>query len=641
MNRPVSSTKPLSWRTLWHKTPWLKWLAASIWIVLISGIAFLWQLGHIGLVDETEPLFAEAARQMTVTGDWVTPYFNGETRFDKPPFIYWLMAIAYQIVGVNEWAARLPSALAAIALTAFCFYVLRQFGWSKGSVPHLNLDPPVLQVSGAASRTLAGLNDPRWTTAWIGSGAIALNLQTILWGRSGVSDMLLTACMGSALLAFFCGYAQPHTPQRQRRWYLGFYILAALAVLTKGPVGIVVPGMIIVAFLLYVGQLWPVLREMQILWGSVIFLLMTVPWYVLVIQAHGQTYIESFFGYHNVERFTSVVNNHSAPWYFYVLVVLLGFIPWSIYLPLAIARLQIWQRSQWQHVPRHGHLGPFALIWFLVIFVFFSIAVTKLPSYTLPLLPSTSVLVALLWSEKMTGASAERERVGSQAITLGPQRARLSDSAGMLISHLTNILFLVILSGAVLYSSNWLGDDPVMPELPQLMQESNILLVGSVSWSLGAIMSSVLLMKRRSHWIWVTNLIAFIAFLLLTLLPALPLMDSQRQLPLRQISAHIVRTSDETAEIIMVGFKKPTLVFYTQRPVTYIYGVDEAIAYLRTQGKLRNSFAPRNARSYDAFIVGQASELNDIPLSTQKYESVQDAGVYRLLRLHLARSRTQ
>ncbi|WP_228056857.1 glycosyltransferase family 39 protein, partial [Microcoleus sp. LEGE 07076] len=99
-------------------------LLSLLWLGAIASVAFLWHLGNIGLVDETEPLFAEAARQMTVTGDWITPYFNGETRFDKPPLIYWLMAAAYRTLGVNEWAVRLPSALCAIALTCLGFYTL-------------------------------------------------------------------------------------------------------------------------------------------------------------------------------------------------------------------------------------------------------------------------------------------------------------------------------------------------------------------------------------------------------------------------------------------------------------------------------------------------------------------------------------
>src|SRR4028119_824904 len=94
----------------WERQPAVPWVLSTLWVLLISSLAFFWNLGSIGLIDETEPLFAEAARQMTVTGDWITPFFNGATRFDKPPLIYWLMVIAYKIFGVNEFAVRLPSA---------------------------------------------------------------------------------------------------------------------------------------------------------------------------------------------------------------------------------------------------------------------------------------------------------------------------------------------------------------------------------------------------------------------------------------------------------------------------------------------------------------------------------------------------
>ena len=130
MNFRIAHTVTNWWKS-WEKYPTRIWLLSILGLVSISLLAFLWHLGSIGLVDETEPLFAEAARQMTVTGDWITPYFNGETRFDKPPLIYWLMAIGYKLIGVNEWAVRLPSALAAIALTGLSFYTLRYFGISR------------------------------------------------------------------------------------------------------------------------------------------------------------------------------------------------------------------------------------------------------------------------------------------------------------------------------------------------------------------------------------------------------------------------------------------------------------------------------------------------------------------------------
>ncbi len=184
------------WR-YWDKHPGIALACSIAWILFIGGVAFLWCLGSVGLVDETEPLFAEAARQMTVTGDWITPYFNGETRFDKPPLIYWLMAIAYRLVGVNEWGARLPSALSAIALVGMGFYVLKRFGFS--------------------STTSGSTSTQTWFSAFIGSAVIALNPLMLIWGRTGVSDMLLCGCIGLALLTFFCGYVERDQDSGLRR----------------------------------------------------------------------------------------------------------------------------------------------------------------------------------------------------------------------------------------------------------------------------------------------------------------------------------------------------------------------------------------------------------------------------------------
>jgi 4-amino-4-deoxy-L-arabinose transferase-like glycosyltransferase len=246
---------------------------------------------------------------------------------------------------------------------------------------------------------------------------MALNIETIAWARIGVSDMLLTGCMGAALLAFFLGYIQqdpltndssnPNSNSNAKKattnlWYLAFYIFIALAILAKGPVGIVLPGLIILLFLLYVGQglgqFWSVIQEMKPIRGLLIILAIALPWYLFVTWANGEAYLNSFFGYHNFERFTNVVNKHSAPWYFYFIVVLMGFAPWSLYLPVAIARLKWWQRNYWQRQPRIQHLGLFALAWFVGIFGFFTVAATKLPSYVLPLMPAAAILVALLFT---------------------------------------------------------------------------------------------------------------------------------------------------------------------------------------------------------------------------------------------------
>ena len=590
-----------TWWPAWEKYPQINWGFSVLWLFLIGSIAYLWHLGSTGLVDETEPLFAEAARQMTVTGDWLTPYFNGETRFDKPPLVYWLMAIGYQLIGVNEWAVRLPSALAAIALVILGFWTLHHYGFAT----------PSAAQNSETRRSQRQL----WLSAWLGSALIAFNPETLVWGRTGVSDMLLSACVGMALLCFFLGYAQdapspdrPNWFRPQNLWYWAFYIFLALAVLAKGPVGIVLPGLIILSFLFYVGQFRAVLQEIGVVTGGLIFLLLTLPWYILVILEHGQTYINAFFGYHNLERFTGVVNRHSAPWYFYFLVVLVGFAPWSIYLPQAIVHLRFWQRQKWSQQPRKAQLGLFAWFWFISIFIFFTIAVTKLPSYILPLLPAAAILVALLWSAEIT-----REKSDDRQPRLG-----------WLISGAFNVCFLLILAGAIFFLPRILGFDPAAPDLRELLAQSGITLSGAAIWGITALLVAVFL-RWRKFWCWIpwVNLIGFIAFFLFTLTPAVFFLDRMRQLPLRELAAIITEVKQPQEEVMMIGFKKPSLVFYTQKPVRFAHNGRRAIDYLKTTS------AP------SVLIVSRPKYQKRLSIYKQSLQTLATKDPYELLRLHL------
>lgn len=611
------------WWLSFEKQPTLTWGLSLLWLLLIGWLAFLWNLGSTGLVDETEPLFAEAARQMTVTGDWVTPYFNGETRFDKPPLVYWLMAIGYKLIGVNEWAVRLPSALAAIALMVLSFYTLRYFGISR---------PAAVSSSGDSHKhsqtKVPHLQRQLWLAAGIGSAMIALNPQTIVWARTGVSDMLLSGCMGTALLSFFLGYAQkeqevkeatdnfsspsPHPPISSATWYLVCYFLIALAILTKGPVGIVIPGIIIGAFLLYLGKLGEVLREMRIVRGILLILALTVPWYGLVIAANGQTYIDSFFGYHNIQRFTGVVNGHSAPWYFYFFVVLVGFIPWSVYLPIAIARLRFWQRKRWRSSPRSTHLGLFALFWFTAIFGFFTIAVTKLPSYVLPLLPAAAIMVALLWSEEITSGAKGQTR-----------------SLPLLLSGIFNLLLLLVLAGFILYSPDLIGYDPAVPNLSEILQQSGLTLQGSFIWLTTAVVVALLLLRRRCwRWLWSANLIGFVAFLILVVMPASFLLDEVRQQPLRELSQLAIQVQQPGEELIMIGFQKPSVTFYTQRRVAYFRFDEMAISHIQEITETQPQPNPPSV-----LILNRSGKLIEAELKPDEYEQLGTAGIYQLLRV--------
>jgi 4-amino-4-deoxy-L-arabinose transferase-like glycosyltransferase len=583
-----------TWFDNFQKYPKICWIFSIFWLIIVSAIAFLWNLGSTSLVDETEPLFAEAARQMTVTGDWITPYFNGETRFDKPPLIYWLMAICYRLFGVNEWGARLPSAVAAIALIVLSFYTLKYFGFTT---------PNHAQKNGSkCDRQL-------WFSAWLGSAIMAFNPETLVWGRTGVSDMLLSGCMGLSLLCFFWGYTQSKTNTNinlfsPNKWYLLFYIFLSLGVLAKGPVGIVLPGIIILSFLFYLGNFLQVTKEIGLITGIILFLIITIPWYVLVILKNGQNYIDSFFGYHNFERFTEVVNGHSAPWYFYFLVILIGFAPWSVYLPQAFFRLKFWQRKNWSQQPRYSQLSLFAFFWFICIFIFFSIAVTKLPSYVLPLMPAGSILVALLWSQELTNNDNNY-----------PLNRGLSFSIG------ANLLIVLALLIAMLMLPKIVGYDPAAPNFQQLIADSGIPLKGAIAWLLtGLSISTLLTFKKSYKWIGVANLIGFIFFFMVALIPAIFLLDNVRQLPLKEIASMVKEIKQPETDVIMFGFKKPTLVFYSQNYVHYFRNPEQMIT------QINNQEIPK--LSDQLLIVTERKFLDKIPFESKR---ITHKGNYYLL----------
>lgn len=597
----------------WERHPAIPWVLSIAWILLISSLAFFWNLGNTGLLDETEPLFVEASRQMTVTGDWITPYFNGVTRFDKPPLIYWFQAISFLTFGINEFAARLPSALAGLALTGFCFYTLRYFG-----IPQQG------GRQGARDWEQTGQGEPRdkdiesrppsqwqtWLVASLGAAMVALNPLTLFFGRTGYSDMLLSLCFAGALFAFFLGYAQPERRKVQERWYLAFYVLSALAVLTKGPVGVVLPGLIILAFLLYVGRLREILGEIRPVRGGLIFLAITLPWFILVTLHNGEAYINSFFGYHNFERFTSVVNEHGGPWYQQILVMFLGFMPWSVALPAAIAQFKVFQRQRWQKSHRSTHLGLFALFWFLIVLGFFTVAVTKYFSYTLPLMPAAAILVALWWSDCIVQGQIFHQT-----------------GKNLKLTSLLSIVIFSALAGATYYCPNWLNDDPSMPNLGALIDQYHLNVVGAVIWGASAIAGIILLLRRQAYWLWGVSFLGFVAFLMFVILPALSIVDMERQLPLRQMAEAAVEVEAPAEKLMMIteGFEKPSLVFYTKRPITFVRDSSQAISHIK---KVEPKW---NTDSVLLIVTGKS--LKNTGLKPNQYQEIRQAGIYQLVRV--------
>jgi 4-amino-4-deoxy-L-arabinose transferase-like glycosyltransferase len=573
------------------------WPAAlsALWLVTIGGIGLFWRLGELGLIDETEPLFAEASRQMLLRQDWVTPFYNELPRFDKPPLIYWYMATAFRWFGQSEWAVRLPSAISAFGLMVALFYLLLRYTPDR-------LNPRSIELQIPPAKPPHSISKP-WIAAWIGSACFCLNLLILIWGRTGVSDLLLCGWIGAALISFFLGYAG------DKRWYWIFYSAIGLAILAKGPVGLVVPGLIIGAFWLYGGQFWSKFWEIKPIRGLLLISLISLPWYLLVIQANGDDFIRSFFGYHNISRFTGAINNHGAPIYAHVFFILFGFAPWSLYLPAAVARLRLHRRSHWMSRPRDQQLGLFAACWLVGVFVFFTISATKLPSYILPLIPAAAILLGLYWADRLTDQIQDSTR------------PKITPSDWAVVG------FLGLLAAAIFSGYYWLKlvDDPAMPNFPSAMQNSELLLWGTGICGGTALVLSWVQWQRRSQWIWVVQCFGIILFITCWLMPGYALADGQRQEPLRQIAAAAIVNRAPDEAMIMVGFEKPSLVYYTHRPIAYFRRARSALRYVQ-------DIAP-TYKFKTLLVVAYPDRLDQLGLQSKDYVMLHRSGAYGLIRV--------
>lgn len=581
----------------------------AIFIVsFISGIAFFYQLGNIGLIDKTEPMFVEAARQMVITGDWITPYWNDATRFDKPPLIYWLMAICFKVFGINEMSARLPSAIFAFATVIFVFYLVYSVNnlFINSEENQENSDENFTQIFKGTKANFK--HNQSLLIATIASIITILNPAWIAWSRTGVSDMLLSSNISLALLSFFIAYIHPKQEQKSKLfWYLAFYFFCALAVLTKGPVGLLLPVLIIGTFLIYVKQWKPVLKELKLPLGIPLFLIVTVPWFVLISIRHGSEYINTFFGLHNFQRYTSVVSNHPGSWYYFFPVLFVGLIPWSCYLPLAIIRLKFWQRNDYIQENRAKQLGLFALIWLGVIFTFFSVSVTKLPSYILPVIPAEAILITLTWQEIITKKKPD------------------FPSWSYYLTAIFNIIILIILAMASLNLPNFLGKDPLIPNIKEVLTLSHTPLIACLLWSIMAILSIIFLLhKSKKSYLWLTNTLGFFLFIPTFLLPNAKIYDLNAQLPLRNLATTIKQNQQPKEEILLIGFIRPSLVFYTQHPVKFFNSNSEAITYINEQKINHNQ---------SFLIIAQPEKIKELNLTKNAYQIIDQQGVYQLIRL--------
>ena len=343
-------------------------LVASCALLLFLG------LGTLGLTDRDEGSNAEAPREMVGSGDWITPTLNGVPRFAKPILLYWFISAAYLAFGVNEITARLPSAAFGTGLIVMQYLFARR-------------------ILGPATGLRAAL-------------MLLLNFEVLAIGRMVLTDMVLVFFTTLSIFSFFLAMWGEGTA---KRWYWGFYLGMALATLTKGPVGVVVPLLAIVSYLLLTRRWRDVLRECRPLTGTLVFFLVAAPWYATMLLLHGEGYVASARG-DTITRFFSIVGLHGGTVLFYVPVLLLGFFPWSGFLPAALVQALRGSRKATIQDPSRA-LAVLSGVWVLGVFIFFTLSSTRLPHYIAPMFPAAALLVAASWDRLLSGPAERAARL--------------------------------------------------------------------------------------------------------------------------------------------------------------------------------------------------------------------------------------
>ncbi len=308
-----------------------------------------------GLFWPDEGRYAEIAREMYVSGDYVTPRLNGLKYFEKPPLQYWFSALAFAAFGTDEWSARLWP-----ATTGFIIVALSVALWWRWRGP----DAGVLAGSMLAS-------------AW----GVLLGAQIL------TLDIGLTLFQSVALLAFIAAHRPDATPTGRSWMMIVVWAAMALAVLAKGLIGIFLPGLALAIYAAIERDL-AVIRSAFTLPGIVVFLLLAVPWFVLVQRANPE-FFDLFFVQEHFRRYLEPGHNRPGRWWYFIAIGAAFLLPWTTALPGAI-------RDAWR-APRQGALRPERLlvVWAVVVTVFFSFSRSKLPFYILPALPALVWLMAI------------------------------------------------------------------------------------------------------------------------------------------------------------------------------------------------------------------------------------------------------
>ena len=527
------------------------------WLVLALAAALLLVgLGTVALTDRDEGANAEAAREMLAERSWITPTLGGAPRFAKPAFVYWLMSGAYAVLGVGETAARLPSAVAALLL------VLVQYGFA------------------------------RWAfggdVAWRAALALLLSIEFVAVGRMALTDATLALWTTVSAYGFLRGWLG--APPRGR-WYALAWVACGLATLTKGPIGLLVPLVGVITYLALAGGLRQAWREAWPLRGLGLFLLVAAPWYLAMFWLHGWDYAARARG-ETLGRVMRPVTGPGGTALFYLPVLLVGFFPWSVFLPEAVAGALRQARARAGR-SRGEAVTVFAAASLLAGLVVFSLAQTRLPHYVFPLFPAAALLVAASWPAS-------------------PSRLARSLLAG------TATVLSALLIGAWIASDRIVGLlAPAYPAAASAALPATTLVVATLV--AGAAATALI---RDGNRLFTTLAVLSVLVLAVGFQAALPAFSAQFVAPAGELASRAARAARPCDTLAAIGPYRPSLLFYARRPVTFVSGRE-----LRSGVGLAE-LAERPGR---LFVIAPAALAPALPLPGSQLAVLETRGGYVLL----------
>ncbi|HEY1306259.1 MAG TPA: glycosyltransferase family 39 protein [Vicinamibacterales bacterium] len=344
-------------------------------LLILCVITFFLGLGRQAITDSDEGYYAEASREMVDSGDWLTPRFNYENRFEKPPLYYWLTAATYLVTGPTEGAARFWSAMSGAGLALLT--------WA---------------IAGGRRRPEA---------SWLAAAIVATSFGCFTMARWALPDLplafFITLTIWVALRA-----AEADSTNRSLKWWAIAGLSAGLGFLTKGPVSLVIPAIVLVPIWWWkrrVARLDP--RGLAL--AALVFVIVGVPWYVLMWRVHGNEYLRGFFVGDNMERFATTRFNDARPIWYYAPVLIGGLLPWSPFLLTFIWRPMI-AIAMVRRRARFSDLQWGLILWAVMPLLFYTLSIGKQPRYILPVLPPVAILLAQAISERIAASRTDDHR---------------------------------------------------------------------------------------------------------------------------------------------------------------------------------------------------------------------------------------